>query len=63
MTVKKKKRLPYNYLEKYLNVTLSKPDYDFIAGCLNHQKHYFQLNNVQWEIIKKIEKKYLSLDG
>jgi hypothetical protein len=63
MTVKKRKRLPYNYLEKYLNVTLSKSDYDFIAGCLNHQKYYFQLNNVQWEIIKKIEKKYLSVDG
>ena len=55
MTVKRKKRLPHNYLEKYIGIELSKPDYDFIAGCLNHQKNYFQLNNIQWDIIKKIE--------
>lgn len=63
MTVKRKKRLPHNYLEKYLGIELSKSDYDFIAGCLNHQKNYFQLNNVQWDIIKKIEKKYLQKEG
>lgn len=63
MTVRKKRRLPYNYLEKYLGIELSKPDYDFIAGCLNHQKHYFQLNNIQWDVIKNIEKKYLRKDG
>jgi hypothetical protein len=63
MTVKRKKRLPYNYLEKYIGLELSKPDYDFIAGCLNHQKNYFQLNNIQWDIIKKIEKKYLQKEG
>jgi hypothetical protein len=60
MTVKRKKRLPYNYLEKYLGTELLKSDYDFILGCLNHQKNYFQLNNLQWDIIKKIEKKYLN---
>lgn len=46
-----------------MGIELSKPDYDFIAGCLNHQKNYFQLNNIQWEIIKKIEKKYLQKEG
>ena len=56
----KKRKLPYNYLEKYLNVELDKRDYDFIRGCLNHQKLYFQLNNVQWDTIKKIEKRYLN---
>lgn len=59
MTGKHKKRLPYNYLEKYLGLEISKSDYEFITGCLHHQKNYFQLNNVQWDIIKKIEKKYL----
>lgn len=56
----KRRKLPYNYLEKYLNVELDRRDYDFIRGCLNHQKLYFQLNNVQWDTIKKIEKRYLS---
>jgi hypothetical protein len=61
MTVrKKKKRLPHNYLEKYLGIELHKADYEFIVGCLKHQKNYFQLNNIQWDIIKKIEKKYLT---
>ena len=46
-----------------MGIELSKSDYDFIAGCLNHQKNYFQLNNLQWDIIKKLEKKYLQKEG
>jgi len=54
------KKLPYNYLDRYLGVELTKSDYEFIKGCLSHQKNYFQLNHLQWEIIHKIEKKYLT---
>jgi len=54
-----RKKLPHDYLNKYLGVELTEADYKFIKGCLHHQKMYFQLNNVQWEIIKKIEGKYL----
>lgn len=57
----KKRKLPYNYLEKYLDVELDKRDYDFIKGCLRHQQNYFQLNNLQWDAIKKIEKRYLNI--
>lgn len=61
MTVKrKKKRLPYNYLERYLGLELAKADHEFITGCLIYQRKYPQLTISQWEIIKKIEKKYLS---
>lgn len=55
----KLKRLPHDYLAKYLNKDLSKSDYLFIKGCMSHQERYVQLNNLQWEIIKKIEQKYL----
>ena len=54
----KRKKLPHNYLSKYLNKSISKEDYLFIKGCLNHQQNYFQLNNLQWDAIKNIEKKY-----
>lgn len=60
MIARKQKRLPQNYLEKYLGIDLNKADYEFIVGCINHQRYHFQLNNIQWEVIKKIEKKYLS---
>ena len=57
----KKRKLPYNYLEKYLDVELDKRDYDFIKGCLRHKQNYFKLNNLQWDAIKKIEKRYLNI--
>lgn len=57
---KKRKRLPHNYLDRYLGSALTKADHDFILGCIEHQRKHAQINNVQWEIIKKIEKKYLS---
>lgn len=60
MKTKLKRRLPHDYLNKYMNVEISKADYIFIKGCLNHQQNYLQLNNLQWDVIQKIEKKYLN---
>lgn len=56
--MKKRKKLPHNYLDKYININVSKADYLFIKGCIAHQKNYFQLNNLQWKAIEAIESKY-----
>jgi hypothetical protein len=58
----KLKKLPHDYLKKYLDVELSQRDYNFIKGCLHYQELYFQLNYKQWEAIGNIEKRYLCPD-
>tara|TARA_B110000503_G_C7061725_1_gene376975 strand:- start:44 stop:223 length:180 start_codon:yes stop_codon:yes gene_type:complete len=54
----KKYRLPYDYMIKYTDIVLTQKDRRFIAGCLAYQKSNFQLNKLQWEAIKNIEKRH-----
>jgi hypothetical protein len=56
--MKKRQRLPFDYLEKYIGIKLEPKELLFIKGCLVHQKKWVQLNNLQWKVIKDIEQKY-----